>query len=746
MAVYPSSFAIALGLGGSFLNHLLDTPNVRGCWSLAETRQSRAYDLSGRRNHGTYTGALTRGVTVPLPEGMLGVDFSDGGYVTMGNDADLNLEGGSIEAIAIFRTSTNDANVRTIVQKMETGTGYGWRIGLESGAIRVKAENAGGLLFDLTKGSGYADGNWHTLWIGWEPDTGDLKVYVDGAQAGTTATGLTTELEANTGHCRIADWGGVANNHWDGDLSLVLIGRDPRPTVPAILDATWDWTDVTADVRALEPIRCKYGISGRGPLDRVPSTGTLSFGLDNSTLNSGGLVGYYSPGHANCRSGFDLSIPVRYSETYAGTTYYKFRGSIKSIRPVPGAAGVRMTSVLATDWIDFAASEYPATLATQIDQMSDDVFGYVVDQAARPPVAVSIGTGSSEFPYALDNTRSEQTVLQQEFARICASELGFAYIKGDTTQGGTLVYEGRGERQLKYQNDHTFTDTFHGMELTFDRVDLVNKIRTVVYPRQADAAPSVLFQVQGEQFIEPLGTLVIEGQYRDPGEIDARIGAVSVIDPVANTDYVFNDQPDNSGEDHTADVEVIAEAGANAVRLTLINNDSNSRIYISGTSGAVFLRVRGTLVYDRNPIIVTNQDGDSVRKHGPHTLTFDMPYQTQADLGDSVGRFVLATLSDPYAVVRSVSLLANHSATLMTQALAREVGDRIGIEETVTGVSEDIEDAPDSERGYFIQSVDLTREPGGILRVTWGLAPDDPGGGVWVMGVSVFGESTRLAF
>ena len=60
------------------------------------------------------------------------------------------------------------------------------------------------------------------------------------------------------------------------------------------------WTALTNDVRiALQPIEIQYGIQGSGPLDRVASTGTMSFALNNSAANSAGEAGRVSPGHDN---------------------------------------------------------------------------------------------------------------------------------------------------------------------------------------------------------------------------------------------------------------------------------------------------------------------------------------------------------------------------------------------------------------------------------------------------------------
>src|SRR4030065_1368367 len=87
-----------------------------------------------------------------------------------------------------------------------------------------------------------------------------------------------------------------------------------------------NWTDVTADARASVEIAVQYGISGTGPADRVAQTGTLSFALDNSEHNSGGLIGYYAPGHANCRNGFEGGCPGRPRIGGPGRAHFKFGG------------------------------------------------------------------------------------------------------------------------------------------------------------------------------------------------------------------------------------------------------------------------------------------------------------------------------------------------------------------------------------------------------------------------------------
>ena len=45
------------------------------------------------------------------------------------------------------------------------------------------------------------------------------------------------------------------------------------------------WTSIDNDLLRTIPITCDYGINGVTPVDRVASTGTLNFGLNNSEVN-----------------------------------------------------------------------------------------------------------------------------------------------------------------------------------------------------------------------------------------------------------------------------------------------------------------------------------------------------------------------------------------------------------------------------------------------------------------------------
>jgi len=85
-----------------------------------------------------------------------------------------------------------------------------------------------------------------------------------------------------------------------------------------------------------------------------------------------------------------------------------------------------------------------------------------------------------------------------------------------------------------------------------------------------------------------------------------------------------------------------------------------------------------------------------------------------------------------------VQFTANHSDTLMTEMLEREISDRIGISETVTGVDD----------SYHINAVDIECRGGDLIRCAWTLFPASTGQ-YWLLGVagrSELGVTTILGY
>jgi hypothetical protein len=76
---------------------------------------------------------------------------------------------------------------------------------------------------------------------------------------------------------------------------------------------------------------------------------------------------------------------------------------------------------------------------------------------------------------------------------------------------------------------------------------------------------------------------------------------------------------------------------------------------------------------------------------------------------------------------------------LMTNTLSLEIGDRIGVVDSVVGARTASPLSGTSTLGYHVSSVSLTFALGGILEAEFGLAPADPQA-YWLVGVEGFSE------
>lgn len=511
------------------------------------------------------------------------------------------------------------------------------------------------------------------------------------------------------------------------------------------------WTDISADV--LTPLRITYGIQGAGPTDRTASSGTCRFELDNSTANSAGRLGYYSPGNGNARTGFTLGIRVRVAllDPATSTWHTKFLGSIATITPAPGAYGPRRVVVEATDWLDEAARSTVAGLTTQINKRSDEIIDLLIGNVPRAPEADSIATGRDTYAYALDTARDDRpNAVLQELARVTASELGYFYQKGD----GTVVFEARFDR-VNTTDAVTLDNDMQALEVTSSRGDLLTRVQVVTHPRTVDTGTVVLYQLKTVTEVPVDGTLTLLGPYTDPNNRASRVGGTAMVTPVATTDYLMNSQADGLGSNLTGSFSVTANLGGNGVRWSIVNT--------SGQVGYITkLQARGKGVYDYENTVAEAEDPTLAAEYGEQVVTLDLPYQSDPAVGldaalyllklygpQEIGVWSLGTAgSSELGITTQLSYFARSSvgtvrvaprtAALQTQILARDIGDRIALRETVTGVAS----------SYYIQAINLDVQAPGIATATWTLAPADTQV-YWALGqagYSELGETTWLAF
>jgi hypothetical protein len=491
------------------------------------------------------------------------------------------------------------------------------------------------------------------------------------------------------------------------------------------------WTDVCRDVRLEDGVRMERGIQGNGPKDRVASTGTLSFALDNSHHNAAGLEGWYSPNHPSARPGFKIGIGVRLR-----IENDMFVGTLDSIEPIAGRYGSRKVLCTAVDWMDEAARFKLSGVPTQTNVRSDQIVSTILDSMPKQPAGVSLDAGRDIYEYALDNARDESTTALSEFQRIEQSELGQLYLKGD----GTLRAEHRHRRASTSANVMTLRGTMFSITARRSRAEILNKVHVTVHPRRIDATDTnVLYSLESKPQIAGGQTATILGQYLDPTQRANRVGGTDMRPLVAGVDYTMNTLEDGAGLDVTASFTVNASFGGNGVRFEVTNMGTTPGFVIK-------LRCRGRGVYDYEHAIAEAKNAASIEEHGENVERMDMPYQSSVTTGLGAAKYLLSLYKDPLTYVHAVTLFGQIHSPLMAEALRREISDRIGLTESVTGLSDVGPDG--TSRGYFINAVALEILHGDVARLTWTLAPADRRA-FWLVGVpgaSELGRSTHLGY
>lgn len=489
------------------------------------------------------------------------------------------------------------------------------------------------------------------------------------------------------------------------------------------------WTSVGSDLRSDISVIAQYGITGNGPTDRLPGVGTLSFSLNNAQNNTGGKLGYYSPGNANCRSGFEIGIAARMAVTYSGSTFYKFRGTLDEIDPVPGQYRGRMTRCVAEDWVAEAQNQKVNQLSLQTSKRADQVIATVASAVKRGPAASSLNTAQFPFPYALDTAKDESSTAFDEISKAVRSDLGYLYVVGDQTTGGVLKYNDRRYRLTSTctVSSASFSNAMTGMEAVRSRPKIYNRVKVTVHPRRVDAAPVTLYALdQTRQTSIPSGsTINIFGQYRDPAQLAQRVGGASMITPVSGTDYAMG--TGGSDTSLTANLTITAGYGSNTVVYTLTNT--------SGQTGFVnLLQARGYGLYDYYPVTVSASSASSIASYGEHVLTFDLPHESDVATASAIADWYLAKYERPQYVIGSLRFCATDSDVNMKAALYREPGDVVALSETVTGLA---------SADYFIQGVQLEVMPNNMIFCTWTVMPKLDTTAYWIMEDSTYGVIDR---
>lgn len=495
-------------------------------------------------------------------------------------------------------------------------------------------------------------------------------------------------------------------------------------TVEAKLNGV-DWTDISADILDVSPLIVRRGIFGNSPTDRVAGIGDMRLLLNNSATNSGAKLGYYSPGHANVRSGFEIGLKVRIKFASGATTKTKLVGLATEIDPQFGIYKDRRTSVTVSDWMIIPSNYKLKTLAVQADKRPDQVLTTLKDALPIVPTSTDFDTDPDTYERSLHTERDESTSGRTVMQKLAQSSLSTIFVDGDDT----LVYQSRHGRVSNTTVSATLNDTMTNLRVKRASKDVKTTIKTVTYPVEVDDGIT-LYTAQRELEITPGGTMEFVARYTDPSGSGRRLtGTENHVTPVADTDYKAS-STSGSGNDMNGDLGITVTFGANTAKVEL-TNDGSSTMYIN----LFQLRGDGLFMYDPVEYLIEDETAQAI--YGDYVLTYDMPYQDDPNKGKDFGDHLQDVYGAPKNKIEQVVFVANYNETLMGYALNVDVGDRVAIIESLTATNDE----------YFVNGVEY-RYFNGVLTVTWALAPAT-GGEFWFLGIqglSEIGETTYLGF
>ena len=421
-------------------------------------------------------------------------------------------------------------------------------------------------------------------------------------------------------------------------------------------------------------------------------------------------AGYYTPGHVDACSGWDLGTKARLSYSYSGSTFYKMVGYVTDIAPTAGIYKDRRADVSAVDWWDFAATQKVRQLEIQSNITTGCALQTLLAQTVIQPRATCIMTSQETYERVFDSDNDAKTTIAAGIAKLMRNELGQAYLRGDSAGGETLEMMGRygriaGGAVAMASLNSTMTE----LEIEYDRSNIWNVVRGRTYPKSIDtAACTCVFTLQNPISIGASESQIFTAHYRDVYSAKP-ISASAIVYPFrAGVDYNFGSASGTGIDDKNTSACFSASLGSNSARVEVENN--------SATAGFLNdFKLYGKGIYYFDPVEYEARDSDSASAYGERVLDLELEYQTNETRGEPLAQYLMGIWKGPRRLVKSVRFLANKSAAAAEAAMLCEPGSRVYISEPMTATD-----------GYYdINSVKYETVSAQETWVTWGVVTAD---------------------
>ncbi|MBN1122804.1 MAG: LamG domain-containing protein [Anaerolineae bacterium] len=546
------------------------------------------------------------------------------------------------------------------------------------------------------------DSAWYHFVLTWDTAADEMKGYANAVQLDSTRTGLGTWVgPLATNKCCIGTaQAGTIWSTWSGKIAHCAI---------------WDKA-LTADQV--------------GQLYRA-NTRQEDVVLDTERDD---LIGYWMLDEANGST----------AASSTGKTNH-FIGWIDKdgIRPAPGTRGKRETVVKASGWMSRLQDD-EVFLEVQEGKRTDEVIQALMSASAiYPPGSMGwfldipgfmslgqtttlaagfedftdMGEGATVLNYAGDNWE-EGVSVYRAVSDVVEAEGEGALLYID--RAGQLVFRGRHwpHQDMPESVDATLTQDDireDGFRYAYgDRI--VNDVTISLRPREVGDTIETLGTLTNPVKIEPGESRTVRIRYDDGS--DNRIGGKEV----SMGSWSAKSESDG-GSDLTGYIAVELEEGATGAEITFANSGSKVAYIQAGAA------VQGYKITDFGGQEATLADEDSIVAYGRQKMQMRISLLDDLDVAEALAQGLIFLRKEPQGQIEAVTLVANRSDTLMTQALGLTIGDRIEISEGQTG----------SDGEYFIVGEQHQVSSQYEHLVTWTLRPA-PARVFWLLGKTGFSE------
>ena len=486
--------------------------------------------------------------------------------------------------------------------------------------------------------------------------------------------------------------------------------------------------DITDDV--LE-ITCKRGRDFASQLTGKAVAGTMEVSLRND-------AGKYSPFNASSALAGSL-LPNRKIQlkTSLPTATTIWTGYIEQIQPEVQKGAYTTAKIHALGiFKKFATTDVSVPKQTSI--RTGAAIGAVLDAASWGASDRTIDTGETTITRFHFDGGKVLTALRQ----IEATESGFIR----ETTDGKIEFEDRRHRltaTASKTSQATFADDGTGFSYMGvrqeDAMSLVyNEFRCSVSTYTVGSLAALwthpLASTSGTApLIKAAEAITIRAEYPNITSASNVVGVDTWTTPVATTDYLANAASNGTGTNYTSSLNIGVSKASKTMEITITNNASVD-VYLTK------LQARGTPITISDPFTIKAEDSTSQTTYG--VRTFPRPVEAKwVPTQEEAKSWCLQNLGahkDPTPVMQ-LAFNANKSGDTLTQALTRDISDRITVKASTNaklGINRD----------FYIESVSHKITAGGLHQTSYTLSDTAGFSGFWVLGSSALGRDTRLTY